>query len=80
MELSSGGSRRSSSEMMALATQGQSSSSNSTSTHQWITTNTLELSVELEQLWRRWGQRMGIAGQLGTGTAARGLANRAAVS
>ena len=72
-ELSKGGCGRSSSEMVVPAKQGQSSSSNSTSTHQWITTNTPEWSAELERLWSGWGQRRGIAGELGAGTAARGL-------
>ena len=67
MELSSDGSRRSSSEVMVPATQGQSSSSNNTITHQWTTTNTPEWSVELERLWRGRGQRTGIASELGAG-------------
>ena len=78
MKLSSGGGGRSSSEVMVPAMQGQSSSSNSTSTHQWITTNTPEGSAELERLWSGWGQRRGIAGELGARTAARGLPGRAA--
>ena len=64
--------------MVAPATQGQTSSSNSTNTHHWITTNTPEGSAELERLWNGWGQRRGIAGELGAGMAARGLPGRAA--
>ena len=66
--------------MVVPAKQGQSSSSNGTSTHQWTTTNTPEWSVELERLWRGRGQRTGIAGELGAGTAARGLPGRPAAS
>ena len=66
--------------MIVLAMQGRSSSSNSTSTHQWIATNTQEGSAELERLWNGWGQRRGIAGELGAGMAARGLPGRAVVS
>ena len=79
-KLCNGGSGRSSSEMVISARQGQSSSSNGTSMHQWTTTDTLEKSVELEWLWRGKGQWTGIASELGAGTAARGLPGRAAAS
>ena len=59
MELSSGNGGWSSSEMVVPVKQGQSSSSNGTSTHQWTTTNTPEWSVELERLWRGRGRGQG---------------------
>ena len=80
MKLSSGGGGWSSLEMAIPARQGQSSSSNDTSTHQWTTTDTPENSVELERLWRGMGQWTGVAGELGMGMAARGLPGRAAAT
>ena len=66
--------------MVVPAKQGQSSGSNSTSTHQWTTTHALEKSVELELVWIGRGQWTGNANELGAGTAARGLPGWAAAS
>ena len=53
--------------MVVPAKQGQSSSSNSTSTHQWITTNTPEGPAKIERLWSRWGRGGALSSSLGQG-------------